>query len=189
MSRTYFFPDNTVLINFTLLDRQDLVEWFTAKGTRLWTTSVYYECDKSAEIKGQEAMVRWRRVFGKPLSPEKLDFIAISMIVDQMRLPGETAPRKHMGEAETIAIAENRYPGSVFLTDDHDAARVADARHIQSVSTTKIIAFAEVKAEITHDQARGYLAELLNRGRVLGGSPRPTEYDAYVRTLKTRNPA
>lgn len=130
-------------------------------------------------------MVAWGEIFGDPLFPTQAELLTAYQIAEGMRLPGETTPGKHMGEAETIAIAESRFRDSVFLTDDHEAARLAKSRHLQPVSTTKIIAFAEVGAKIVHDEARGFLAELQNRGRVLGDSPKPSEFDAYVRNLRS----
>ena len=186
MSQVFFFPDNTVLINFTLLDRQDLVTWFTARGIRQWTLSVCRECEKSSRQYDLKAMAKWGRIFGTPLSPTTKELLTAHQIAEGMRAPGEYAPGKHMGEAETIAIAESRYFGSVFLTDDHAAARMAVSRGLQAVSTTKIIAFAEIGGEITHDQARLSLAELLNHQRILGGSPQPGEYDVYVHNLRTK---
>lgn len=189
MTQAFFFPDNTVLINFTLLKRQDLVTWFTAKGVRQWTLSVCRECANSAKYEDLKAMTKWTQVFGTPLSPSKTEVLIARQIADAMRMPGEYALSKHMGEAETIAIAESRYANSIFLTDDHEAARVAESRHIQAVSTTKIIAFAEVGGKILHDEAQLCIAELMSHKRILGGSPEPIAYDGYVRSLRRRHEA
>ena len=187
MRQVFFFPDNTVLINFTLLNRQDLVKWFTSQGTRQWTLSICRECMKSTGYKGLEAMARWGELFGNPLSPNRMELLTARQIADEMRIPGENAPGKHMGEAETIAIAESRCIGSIFLTDDHEAARVAESRGLHIVSTTRVIAFAEVGGMIFHDEARRGLADLLNRDRILGGSPEPARYDEYVRNLRIKH--
>lgn len=92
-----------------------------------------------------------------------------------------------MGEAETIAVIARRGIEAVFLTDDHDAARRAQQEPQISVAcTTKVLAFAEVMARLSHQDARGYLAQLLDLGRVLGNPPRVSEYDNYVDDLRER---
>lgn len=54
--------------------------------------------------------------------------------------------------AETIAIITRRSMKAVFFTDDHDAARRAAAEsQINVASTTKILAFAEIKEPVLHD--------------------------------------
>lgn len=107
-------------------------------------------------------------------------------IAEHMRKPGESEPSQHMGEAETIAIVVNRGLSTVFLTDDHDAARRAAAEPLITVaSTTKIIAFAEVKGRLEHTVARRHLADLLNAGRVLGNPPVVADYDGYVASLRS----
>lgn len=107
------------------------------------------------------------------------------MIAEQMRKPGETHPAQHLGEAETIAIVVNRSLPAVFLTDDHDAARRAAAETlITVVSTTRMLAMAEVAGRLDHDAARTCLAHLLNEGRVLGNPPYVADYDGYVTSLR-----
>jgi len=177
---TYFFPDNTVLINFTLLDRHDLLEWFV-RGWGRWTLSVARECGRSACQPGLARLGDWGAIFNEPLTPSPRELVDARVIAEQMRKPGESNPGQHMGEAETIAIVVNRGLSAVFLTDDHDAARRAAAEPLISVaSTTKILALAEVKGHLEHADARSHLADLLNAGRVLGNPPLVADYDRYV---------
>jgi len=181
---TFFFPDNTVLINFTLLDRHDLLEWFV-RGSGQWTLSVSRECHRSSQQPGLSRLADWSDVFHEPLIPEPRELVDARTIAEHMRKPGESEPSQHMGEAETIAIVVNRGLSTVFLTDDHDAARRAAAEPLITVaSTTKIIAFAEVKGRLEHAEARSYLAGLLNARRVLGNPPLVADYDSYVASLR-----
>ena len=177
----FFFPDNTVLINFTLLDRSDLLEWFV-RGAGAWTLSVARECERSARIEGLSAMAGWCTVFGTPLVPGPAELVDAHAIADRMRSPGEHSPAQHMGEAETLAIVLRRRMSAVFLTDDHAAARAAAAEPLVRgvASTSKILALAEAAGRIQHSEARGYLAHLLNEGRVMGNPPLVRDYDDYV---------
>jgi hypothetical protein len=50
-----FFPDNTVLINFAMINRMDLLERL-ANGNGAWCATVAAECRKSADFPGLAAM-------------------------------------------------------------------------------------------------------------------------------------
>ncbi|MCL2736895.1 MAG: hypothetical protein FWD75_09770 [Propionibacteriaceae bacterium] len=181
---TYFFPDNTVLINFTILDRRDILTWFT-RNSGMWTLSIARECENSAQQPGLEKMRWWNGLFGDPLAPTPAEMVDARTIAAQMQSPGEYAPTAHMGEAETIAIILRRRIQAVFLTDDHAAARrAASESHIDVASTTKVLALAEVANKVRHDEARDCLATLLNEERVLGNPPSIQGYDHYVDDLK-----
>ncbi|WCC79588.1 hypothetical protein O6R08_08770 [Cutibacterium equinum] len=188
---TFVFPDNTVLINFTVLGRHDIVEWFTL-GQGRWTESVWQECGRSARYEGLAEMKSWGSIFGEPLRPTPAELINAANIADGMRKPGERSNhRKHMGEAETIAIIESRFSNieghagrSIFLTDDHDAEDRAARRGIKVFTTADILAFAEIKGRITHAQARQYLAALLNDGHGVGRKAK--DYDALVNDYRKR---
>lgn len=185
---TFFFPDNTVLINFTLIGRHDLLEWIVRRSGQ-WTLSVSRECHLSASQPGLSGLDDWGLVFHEPLVPSPMELVNARVIAEQMRKPGDFKPSQHMGEAETIAIVVNRGLSTVFLTDDHDAARRAAAEPLIAVaSTTKIIAFAEIKGRLEHAEARSYLAGLLNAGRVLGNPPLVADYDSYVASLRNAVP-
>lgn len=126
----------------------------------------------------------WSRILGTPLVPSQVELLDASVIADQMRKPGENAKTKHMGEAETIAVINRRQLSAVFLTDDFDAARRARVDAIPVASTTKILAIAEVKDRLTHEEARNCLPDLSNLSRILGNPPSIAQYDSYVSTLK-----
>lgn len=181
-----FFPDNTVLVNFTHIGRHDLLEWFL-RGDGAWTISTARECRNSSRTSGLEQMTKWHDLLPQPLAPEPAELVDARTIAFEMRKPGDTDPAKNMGEAETIAVIARRGIKAVFLTDDHDAARRARQEPLISVaSTTKVLAFAEVMDRLPHQEARGYLAHLLNAGRVLGNPPSVAKYDDYVDDLRGR---
>lgn len=181
---TYFFPDNTVLINFTHLDRHDLLTWFV-RGRGAWTLSVAREASQSAQIPELAGMSRWSKVFGKALVPNRIELEDSYVIADQMRQPGDTAPGKHMGEAEAIAIIVRRQIRAVFLTDDFGAAyRAAAEPLIDVASTAKILALAEVVGKVDHEEAHACFVHLLDLGRGLGSPSTLDGYDDYVNAMK-----
>lgn len=185
MSRL-FFPDNTVLVNFTHIDRHEILEWFL-RGHGAWTISTARECSNSARVEGLGQMARWHDVLPPPLAPANAELIDAKTIALQMRKPGDIDPAKNMGEAETIAVIARRGIEAVFLTDDHDAARRAQEEPlIEVASTTKVLAFAEVMDRLSHADARACLAELSEKRRVLGNPPRVGDYDDYVEDLRDK---
>lgn len=186
MSRL-FVPDNTVLINFTLIDRQDLLVWFV-RATPTWTLSVARECAKSSNGHGLAKMTAWGQTFGSALMPDPREITDARAIAESMKKPGENSRTAHMGEAEAISILVSRKLEAVFLTDDFDAARVAQARQplIHVASTTKILALAAAAAKIDTDSAKTLIAELLNKDRVLGNPPSTRDFDSYVEKLRKR---
>lgn len=181
-----FFPDNTVLVNFTLIKRHDILECFLdSRGA--WTIAISRECERSSKKPGLGAITSWNALLPSPLIPTRTELIDANTIAEQMRKPGETDPAKNMGEAETIAVITRRQIEAVFLTDDHGAASRASVEPlIQVASTTKILALAEVAGHISHSEARQCLATLQDMGRVLGNPPSIRGYDDHVTKLKQR---
>jgi len=180
----YFFPDNTVLINFAMLARHNIVEWFV-RGRGNWALSVARECGKSSQWAGLD-MAAWSAVFGKPLAPTQSELVDARTIAERLRKPGDSSPAQHMGEAESIAIIKKRNIEAVFLTDDHDAARTAIAENIEVASTTRILAIADAFGRVSHLEARRCVEDLLKQNRVLGNRLAVSEFESYVEMLRTR---
>jgi hypothetical protein len=60
------FPDNTVLINFAIINRMDLLEKL-ANGNGQWCATVATECAESAGYPGLAALSAADGIFGEPL--------------------------------------------------------------------------------------------------------------------------
>lgn len=181
---TVFFPDNTVLINYTHVDRHDVVEWFLARtsGVGNWTASVARECEHSSRKDGLAKMKQWPGLFGKMLIANRQELNDAHTLASRMEKPGGTRPGQHMGEAETIAIARSRFMSDkvVFLTDDHDAARVAKSEGIQPLGTLTLIAYAEVYGIVTRAESQRCFDLWRNKKRRLLGPPGYHDYDNFV---------
>jgi hypothetical protein len=65
------FPDNTVLINFAIINRMDLLERL-ANGNGQWCATVSGECAESARYPGLAALSTAETIFGEPLYPTPL---------------------------------------------------------------------------------------------------------------------
>src|SRR5260370_19925078 len=109
-----FFPDNTVLINFAMINRMDLLERL-ANGNGAWCATVAAECRKSADFPGLAAMSDADRIFGAPLYPDQAEHQDLRPLRDELASPGAPA-HAPLGEAETLAIIIRRSLRAFFVT-------------------------------------------------------------------------
>jgi predicted nucleic acid-binding protein len=158
------FPDNTVLINFAYIGRMDLLERL-AGGKGAWCQSVASECDQSSRIEGLDELARAHDVFGTPWRPEAgAEHLEIRLLREEMASPGDSATR-HLGEAETIVLMERRGLTGMFITDDEDAARKAQAHGITSMTTWDLLALALRMGWVDVDTVYGFVNVLRQRRR------------------------
>lgn len=177
------FPDNTVLINFAILNRFDLLKSL-ANGNGRWCATVADECNKSAAFPGLGALAAASGIFRTALFPDSAELQDTAVFRNSLAKPGDP-PHKHLGEAETIAIMSRRredLPG-FFVTDDGDAARLAAAHDIQSATTWDLLRVAFRAGWIDDHTAWGYTQTLAAHQR--GGPPgvhnNRVSFDAWIR--------
>lgn len=175
-----FLPDNTVLVNFALIHRMDLLgELINGRGT--WCISVANECQKSANAVSNLAdMTQAPSIFGTPLHPDQVELIDTRTLRDSIASPGDAAT-KHLGEAETVAIISRRQIDGLFLTDDGDAQALAAHHGIAVVTTWDLLRLAYRVGKITQPVLAGYLRTLAaeNRGRPPGVNDQ-TAFQAWL---------
>jgi hypothetical protein len=93
------FPDNTVLVNFALINRMDLLEKLV-NGRGRWCATVAFECARSAQEPGLDAMNLADEIFGSPWYPQSgAERQDIEIMRLELASPGDT-PYKHLGEAD-----------------------------------------------------------------------------------------
>jgi hypothetical protein len=76
---TLLFPDNTVLVNFALINRMDLLERLS-NGQGRWCASVASECHASAREPSLAALADADAIFGQPLSPAIAELIDAKLL-------------------------------------------------------------------------------------------------------------
>lgn len=157
------FPDNTVLINFAIVNRMDLLERL-ANGNGRWCATVATECAESARQPELAAMNEANEIFGEPLFPDAAEHQDILVLRDQLASPGDQ-PTQHLGEAETIAIIVRRQLSCFFVTDDRGAARLAARNGIQVAGTWHLLKIASRAGLIDADTLWGYVLTLEEHGR------------------------
>ena len=140
---TLLFPDNTVLINFVVMGRVDVLDKIAGSGRSAWCATVAVECRKSSKVDGLHDLVRMNDIFGDPLYPETaVEHLAVAMFRTRLASPGDE-PHKHLGEAETLAILVNRDDLSgAFVTDDADATRLARYEGVAVYDTFDLLKLA-----------------------------------------------
>jgi hypothetical protein len=91
------FPDNTVLINFAIINRMELLEKL-ANGNGQWCATVAGECAESAGYPGLAALSAAEDIFGEPLYPnahrkEWIDADTLWGYVQTLRVNDRGTPR------------------------------------------------------------------------------------------------
>ncbi|MEV8148835.1 hypothetical protein AB0O52_11915 [Arthrobacter sp. NPDC080073] len=153
------FPDNTVLINFALINRMDLLSRL-ANGNGRWCATVEQECLQSAAYEGLVALGDAADIFGDPLFPEtRFEHLNVRTFRDELAEPNDP-PHKHLGEAETLAIMSSRNIHGFFVTDDGGARRLAARHGIQVVDTWKLMHIAIKKGFVDAATVWGYVQTL-----------------------------
>lgn len=150
-----FFPDATVLINIQAINRWDVLAELV-KGGAKWVASVQDECRKWDKQDRDSATA----IFGPAIRPDPAEHINIRILRNEMADPAEDHPLKHLGEAETIVIANARFPGARFITDDRGAYAAAKAQGIQCFGTGDLLVVAERTGLITASERISDLATL-----------------------------
>lgn len=186
----FFFPDNTVLINFAHCGQVGLLAQLLPERRRHWTASVASECERSARIPGLESLRDAAGIFGSPLWPTPAEQItALSIRIRHFAQPGDP-PWKHLGEAETIAVIDRRFPGSVFITDDTSVAPIAASQagagppySFTAITTWDLFKVALKKGLCTEADVLAWRQLLLDAGR---GCPRHVrdvaQFTAWLRS-------
>lgn len=143
-----FFPDTTVLINFTLIERVAMLGQMIPDLS--WCEAVHGEWHTRTQ--SEQVVKEANAAFGDPLHPEPAERVDTLVIRNQMSKPGD-GRTAHIGEAETIAIIDRRHITAVFATDDIEAGRVAKDYGIEVVTTWQLIRVAVKSKHMTEDEA------------------------------------
>ena len=157
------FPDNTVLINFALINRMDLLGRL-ANGNGRWCATIAAECAESAKRPELAALQGAAEILGEPLFPEAAELQDAQVLRDQLAGPGDLKTT-HLGEAETIAIVTRRRFNCFFVTDDKDATRLATYNGVTVVSTWHLLHMAHRAGLLDADALWGYVLTIEGHGR------------------------
>lgn len=175
MGAPLLFADNTVLINFAIINRMDLLKRLVSDNGR-WCLSVAHECDRSAEQPGLGALSQAKDIFGPPMYPDASEYLEARVLRDAVASPGDRIDA-HLGEAETLAIMIRRNIYGFFVTDDREAARLATQNKITVVTTWRLLRVAGKKPFVDADALWGYVQTLRSHGR--GAPPDVNDRESF----------
>jgi len=166
----YWFPDNTVLVNFACVGRLDLLERIL-RGRGRWTDVIAFEAQRSGAIYNNLRSIEPAGWLGKPI---EVDDAKEQQLIEQIRRAvfGGTAdkPLQHLGEATTCHLisTDPKFATSFWITDDRVAAEYARGKGITTRDTRDLVSEGVIDGEIS--QQEGY--ELLIQMRALGQNVR-----------------
>jgi predicted nucleic acid-binding protein len=176
-TRTWWFPDNTVLCNFAAVDRLSLLEK-VLDGRGRWTQAVAYEAERSSRHLPPLRTVAADGWLGEPI---EIDDPRETELVDRLRRlvfgGNPRRPLQHLGEAETLTLIQHRsaFAESVWITDDGEAGRFARRKGITVLDTVDIIREAVAGGVVVAHEGHRLLCAMTSRGRHLRGVPRRPE--------------
>lgn len=169
---SFVFPDNTVLINFAIVGRLDLLKTYASRNTRV-VEAVAREIQQSAAFVTELSEIDLPEWFGEAIRIEDAAGIASVESMRTARFGGEkTRPTQHLGESQTIYVvtAVPAFADSIMLTDDRDAYRVARklgvvVRHTVEV-LTELVARHELSAADALDLVEAMLDSTYDRSLI-----------------------
>jgi len=176
---TYLFPDNTVLCNFTSVDRLDLLQT-VLNGRGRWTSAVAYEASRSAQFMPALNSIAVDGWLGEPIDiTSDADIRRVNQVRRAVFGGTDEEPLKHLGEAETCFLIKERaeFAESWWLSDDQEAVRYARFQHITTYETFDLMTIAVVNGDIAAQQAYDLMLAMADKGRSLRlpSSPRELE--------------
>lgn len=158
------FPDTTVLVNFALINRMDLLKRLV-RDHGAWCATVAQECSRSAAQPELVALAGAAELFGQPLVPEtEAEHLDTRVMRLELAGPGD-GKFAHLGEAETIAIITRRGIDAIFITDDNGATRLAQKYGVPHASTWSLLRMASRANFLDRDTLWSYVLSLANAGR------------------------
>ncbi|OYC97221.1 hypothetical protein [Microbacterium sp. Yaish 1] len=162
----FFFPDNTVFVNFAWVDRLDLLQSYLAGRGRI-TEAVKFEVERSkshvANLHKLDVSAWFDDVieFDDTKDVDGIDFIR------RRRFGGsELEPLKHLGESQTIWALTTipAYASSCIVTDDEAAYNLAKGQDCRVAHTIDVLRHLVAYGEINAQEAFEIYVAMTNAG-------------------------
>lgn len=165
MTKQYFFPDTTVLINFAVIGRLGLLAMYL-RGCGRMTQAVRGEIRRSAERVPNIVGLDFDAEFGKSIVLDTdSDIRGVQNLRKRFARRGDAAT-KHLGESETLHVMTTReeYRMSRFATEDRAAYEMA--AHLGVLRHTTMEIFQELVANGNLDLEEAFsLVEAIESSR------------------------
>jgi hypothetical protein len=150
-----WFPDTTVLCNFAVVDRLDLLRSYLGARGRV-VEAIEYEISRSARVVPNLDTVDIKEWFGKPIRFEKpgdrdrIDATRIGWFNGT-----SNDPLEHLGESQTLYAINNdkRFAGGTWITEDRAAYTLAKRQGIRTLHTTDVFVALVSNGELSAQEA------------------------------------
>lgn len=165
----FLFPDNTVLCNFAVVNRLDLLN-SVLDGRGRWTGAVAYEASRSATVLPDLHRVASEGWLGETIEvTDEADIQQINRIRRAVFGGTDDNPLQHLGEAETCHVIEHwpEFAGSWWISDDREALRFARFRGITTWETIDLVAMAVLNGGLAVREGFELLQTMSQKGRGL----------------------
>jgi predicted nucleic acid-binding protein len=140
--------DNTVLTNFALVDRTDLV-------MRLWPTTA---CTTPSVLDEYRSGV----ASGLVSADAWADLTVVTMTEEETALAAGFSTRLGAGERSCLAVAVCRR--GLLASDDLDARRIAQQQNVPLTGTIGILTGCVRRGSLSREEANNLLAEMIALG-------------------------
>lgn len=162
----YYFPDNTVLINFSIIEEMPLLKaLLCGKGT--WVEAVAAECEQSTRTGLYPvALGTATDMMTEMLFPTQVEMVDARTIRNEIASASEPFPKSY-GEAQTLAIITRRNLRAIVITDDGGVGRYVQENNLGTsvFSTTDLLALAVRINRISQEQGEAHIAKLVAEKR------------------------
>jgi hypothetical protein len=165
----HLFPDNTVLCNFAVVDRLDLLKSVLG-GRGRWTEAVTFEASRSAAKLPPLMRLPLDGWLDEPIEiTDREDVRKIAQIRRAVFGGTDDQPLKHLGEAQTCYVIKNwpSFAGSWWISDDRDAIRHAKFQNIITRETIDIFCMAVADGDIGTTEAFHLMEQMADHDRHL----------------------
>jgi predicted nucleic acid-binding protein len=162
----YFFPDNTVLINFSIIEEMPLLEALL-NGKGAWVSAVAAECEKSTRTGlYPDGLGTAGEMMTAVFFPTPVETVDARTIRNDIASADEPFPKSY-GEAQTLAIITRRNLEAIVITDDGGVGRYVKENNLSTrvISTTDLLALAVRVNLISQEQGEAHIAKLVAEKR------------------------
>lgn len=138
---SYWFPDNSVIVNFAHLDRLEMLRNYLRGNGRV-VQAVANEIVDSGGHVPQLAGFELEAWFGKVIRVTRDAERDTVENIRRFRFGGDRfKPKEHLGESETLYVIQNKptYRDSVWITEDGDAYRFGKQQGIITKNTFDVL--------------------------------------------------
>ncbi|XKH52049.1 hypothetical protein LG284_08305 [Citricoccus nitrophenolicus] len=170
---SFVFPDTCLLMNFAAVGRIDIVEQAVG-GRAEWTETISDEVAFYATQNPFQMLAQVPAFMPQAITPDLQETLGADGIRRAFAQPGD-GPRKHLGEAETLAVIDQRFDpaATLLLTEDKAVVRECHRRGLATAGSKAVLELAATRQTMTWADADALAQNIIAAGRPVLGYPPP----------------